>query len=42
MLCHMNPSLHDPQYQGVADRGAFIEYDMVRMDFYATSRPVPV
>jgi phosphotriesterase-related protein len=35
VLCHMNPSLHDPQYQkSVADRGAFIEYDMIGMDFF--------
>ncbi len=35
VLCHMNPSLHDPQYQrSLADRGAFIEYDMIGMDFF--------
>jgi phosphotriesterase-related protein len=35
VLCHMNPSLHDSQYQrSVADRGAFIEYDMIGMDFF--------
>ena len=35
VLCHMNPSLHDPKYQrSVADRGAFIEYDMIGMDFF--------
>jgi phosphotriesterase-related protein len=35
VLCHMNPSLHDPQYQRtLADRGAFIEYDMIGMDFF--------
>ena len=35
VLCHMNPSLHDPKYQrSLADRGAFIEYDMIGMDFF--------
>src|ERR1700675_1737819 len=35
VLCHMNPSLHDPKYQrSVADRGAFIEYDMLGMDYF--------
>jgi phosphotriesterase-related protein len=35
VLCHMNPSLHDPSYQkSVADRGAFIEYDMIGMDYF--------
>ena len=35
ILCHMNPSLHDPQYQkSLADRGAFIEYDMIGMDYF--------
>ena len=33
VLCHMNPSLHDHKYQrSLADRGAFIEYDMIGMD----------
>jgi phosphotriesterase-related protein len=35
VLCHMNPSLHDHKYQrSVADRGAFIEYDMIGMDYF--------
>ncbi len=35
VLCHMNPSLHDHKYQrSLADRGAFIEYDMIGMDFF--------
>jgi phosphotriesterase-related protein len=35
VLCHMNPSLHDPQYQrSLADRDAFIEYDMIGMDYF--------
>jgi phosphotriesterase-related protein len=35
ILCHMNPSGADVDYQaGLADRGAYLEYDMVGMDFY--------
>jgi phosphotriesterase-related protein len=35
ILCHMNPSGVDFEYQaGIAERGAFLEYDMVGMDFY--------
>ncbi len=35
ILCHSNPSGADFDYQaGIAERGAFIEYDMVGMDFY--------
>jgi phosphotriesterase-related protein len=35
VLCHMNPSLHDHKYQrSLADRGAFIEYDMIGMDYF--------
>lgn len=35
ILCHMNPSLNDPGYQkSIADRGAFLEYDMIGMDFF--------
>ena len=35
VLCHMNPSQHDHDYQfGLAERGAFLEYDMISMDFY--------
>ena len=35
ILCHMNPSGADFDYQArLAERGAYIEYDMVGMDFY--------
>ncbi|MBX6323693.1 MAG: phosphotriesterase, partial [Rhodospirillaceae bacterium] len=35
VLCHMNPSLHDRAYQrSLADRGAFLEYDMIGMDYF--------
>lgn len=35
VLCHMNPSCADPAYQeACAERGAFIEYDMIGMDFF--------
>ncbi|MHA1566033.1 MAG: phosphotriesterase-related protein, partial [Alphaproteobacteria bacterium] len=35
ILCHMNPSGHDLDYQtSLAARGAFIEYDMIGMDYY--------
>ena len=35
VLCHMNPSGGDQEYQtSLAARGAFIEYDMVGMDYY--------
>jgi len=35
VLCHMNPSHDDPAYQSsLADRGAFLEYDMIGMDYY--------
>ncbi|WP_442504251.1 phosphotriesterase family protein [Marinivivus vitaminiproducens] len=35
VLCHMNPSLEDVAYQsGLAERGAFLEYDMIGMDYY--------
>lgn len=35
VLCHMNPSFADPQYQrALARRGAFLEYDMIGMDFF--------
>jgi phosphotriesterase-related protein len=35
VLCHMNPSHDDPAYQeALAARGAFIEYDMIGMDFW--------
>ena len=35
VLCHMNPSHADFAYQtSLADRGAFLEYDMIGMDYY--------
>ncbi|ODN70477.1 phosphotriesterase family protein [Methylobrevis pamukkalensis] len=35
VLCHMNPSHADLPYQkSLADRGAFLEYDMIGMDYY--------
>ncbi|MEZ5668532.1 MAG: phosphotriesterase-related protein [Alphaproteobacteria bacterium] len=35
ILCHMNPSCADPAYQkSLADRGAWLEYDMIGMDYY--------
>jgi phosphotriesterase-related protein len=35
VLCHMNPSHADLAYQrALADRGAFLEYDMIGMDYY--------
>lgn len=35
VLCHMNPSGSDLDYQkSLADRGAFLEYDMIGMDYY--------
>ncbi|MCW6508268.1 phosphotriesterase family protein [Lichenifustis flavocetrariae] len=35
VLCHMNPSGHDAGYQvALAKRGAFLEYDMIGMDYY--------
>ena len=35
ILCHMNPSGEDFEYQfTLAERGAWLEYDMVGMDFY--------
>lgn len=41
ILCHMNPSGHDVEYQtGLARRGAFIEYDMVGMDFWYADQQV--
>jgi phosphotriesterase-related protein len=41
VLCHMNPSCEDFDYQrGLAARGAFIEYDMVGMDFFYADQQV--
>jgi len=35
ILCHMNPSGGDPEYQmELASRGAWLEYDMLGMDFF--------
>jgi phosphotriesterase-related protein len=35
VLCHMNPSGEDFDYQAaLAERGAWLEYDMVGMDFF--------
>lgn len=35
ILCHMNPSGDDSDYQtGLAERGAWLEYDMLGMDFF--------
>jgi phosphotriesterase-related protein len=35
VLCHMNPSHDDLPYQkSLAERGAFLEYDMIGMDYY--------
>lgn len=35
VLCHMNPSFDDPTYQlELAQRGAFIEFDMIGMDYF--------
>ena len=35
VLCHMNPSGSDFDYQAeLANRGAWLEYDMIGMDFY--------
>ena len=41
VLCHMNPSLNDHKYQrSLADRGAFIEYDMIGMDYFYADQQV--
>ncbi len=41
VLCHMNPSHDDLGYQGeLAGRGAFIEYDMIGMDFFYADQQV--
>ncbi|MBB3933402.1 phosphotriesterase-related protein [Kaistia hirudinis] len=41
VLCHMNPSWYDTDYQlGLAARGAFLEYDMVGMDFWYADQGV--
>lgn len=41
ILCHMNPSGKDVTYQhGLADRGAYLEYDMLGMDFWYADQAV--
>ncbi|MGB3406344.1 MAG: phosphotriesterase-related protein, partial [Jannaschia sp.] len=41
ILCHMNPSGEDIDYQrSLADRGAFLEYDMLGMDFWYADQGV--
>ncbi|TPW30004.1 phosphotriesterase [Martelella alba] len=41
VLCHMNPSHDDFTYQSeLAARGAFIEYDMIGMDFFYADQQV--
>jgi phosphotriesterase-related protein len=41
VLCHMNPSHDDQPYQQeLAARGAFIEYDMIGMDFFYADQQV--
>ena len=41
VLCHMNPSHTDTAYQvRLAARGAFIEYDMIGMDFFYADQQV--
>ena len=43
VLCHMNPSHMDTEYQvRLAARGAFVEYDMIGMDFYYADQQAPV
>ncbi|MFK7894143.1 MAG: phosphotriesterase [Granulosicoccus sp.] len=41
VLCHMNPSHSDIDYQlSLAKRGAFIEYDMIGMDYFYADQQV--
>ena len=41
VLCHMNPSFDDPAYQrACAERGAFVEYDMIGMDYFYADQQV--
>lgn len=41
VLCHMNPSHDDSDYQcELARRGAFIEYDMIGMDYFYADQQV--
>ena len=41
VLCHMNPSFADIDYQrSLARRGAFLEYDMIGMDYWYADQGV--
>ncbi len=41
VLCHMNPSYDDWDYQRrVAERGAFVEFDMIGMDYFYADQQV--
>lgn len=41
VLCHMNPSFSDVVYQtSLARRGAFLEYDMIGMDYWYADQGV--
>lgn len=41
VLCHMNPSHDDPVYQAtLAQRGAFVEFDMIGMDYFYADQGV--
>ncbi|TVQ33994.1 MAG: phosphotriesterase [Geminicoccaceae bacterium] len=41
ILCHMNPSFADADYQrACAARGAFVEYDMIGMDYFYADQGV--
>lgn len=41
VLCHMNPSGHDVAYQtSLAERGAFLEFDMIGMDYWYADQQV--
>ncbi len=41
VLCHMNPSHDDFEYQStLAARGAFVEYDMIGMDYFYADQQV--
>ncbi len=41
VLCHMNPSHDDWDYQRtIAERGAFVEFDMIGMDYFYADQQV--
>ncbi|MCU0905991.1 MAG: phosphotriesterase-related protein [Rhodobacteraceae bacterium] len=41
VLCHMNPTHDDPAYQiALAARGAFVEFDMIGMDYFYADQQV--